>query len=1781
MTTERFARKFERWKSALIDLTGRNRLLRHRPSRSASLQIKRPGVAALFTRLAIDDKAWRVCLKDPDAEEREKRKAAKEKKKKAGKKKKGKARGKRVAAELAATDAADFGTELTELPDDGEDGDEAATATPAAPRGGYATPDDAIELRDDECLAHRRGKKAERCCTHLMRALRQGLEEQGIHVLHLTLGMLRWTEEDKASKRDWVAPLLVLPVGLERRSMRDPFRIVPAEDELRINPALIEKLRLTMNITLPPLPEDLTGFDPAAWAAEVQEIVAPLKGWTVAADEVWLDRFDFTKVAMYSDLLAHPQRYEQHSIVRALAGETEGIPEIPAGLPTSNQLDERVPVNEQWHVLDADSSQHEAIELVRRGCNLVLEGPPGTGKSQTITNMIAELLAAGKRVLFVSEKRAALEVVWRRLHTCGLGDYTLDLHNPRLVNRKTVAIDLYNAWRGVRHTPSAPFVDFGQVQAYRDRLNQYVSGLHTPQGKLQLSPWQGYQKYWDVVDAADLRWSWPDPLGMTPELLRRLEEGVERLTNHMHILRDRNAHPWSFVDAVDTSLKFRETVEDEFRDALKNLRLAADWAHRTAEELGVQMPDTLPAVEQFAAAISSLLTWPHAAPHVTWFWQANMAETLELVREAGRRGPRLVAAEESLLSRYHEDLLKDPRLRELLLRANGRIGWGAAFFRWLNPGYWGDRKLIFNYLLPAAKKRAKLDPSTVAADCRAALDLNDDRDWYRQNNERLRLTLDNWFMGPGSSWDNTAETLEWVLKQRRDHSSRFTGELLQHLIDEAKREHWKHTATDGSNRVQVARAKLRKVLERFPRLDTVSSPLAEGTRPVASLIDWFERHLRDTDKLHEWMAWLRAESHLLEAGFRQVMSALEGTKLPPERIVPAVMKRFWRLWVDAAQLTTPPLADFRGDHHENLIQRFRSLDNLVPKTGATRITQQLETERPQWAGYTPDGSEPQILTHQASLKRGHLSVRRLLERIPRLALRLKPCWMMSPLSVCHYLTSEHKFDVVIFDEASQVRPEDAIPAIRRGAQVVIVGDRQQLPPTTFFEQVGSELEEFDEDDVDLAPLESVLEEAARFFPVRRLCWHYRSKDESLIAYSNRKFYDDQLITFPAPRVPGLDSQRSGNTRRFTKPVGPESGPSAAPTATVNKAGQRGKTGKVSKSTAAIPPTEAGADASTETRLETAELVKYPTTPLEVAELVSEPPPPVGAIAPEATPANGAVDAPVNVPVVVPAPHDESADATAVPIADPPLGIQHIRVPKPQSNYSKGRNPAEAEIVVDRVVQIARRFPEYSIGVVAFGISQAQLIEDLLEAEREADPDFDRRFDPELEEPIFVKNLETVQGDERDIIIFSVTYGPEEDGLLRLNFGPIQNQGGERRLNVAFTRARYHIVLISSISARDIDPARAHSEGAIRLREYLEYAEHQGRFPDTPATRHEAAQASSSMIGEVQRALELQGYRVHPRVGQGAFRIDLAIVHPDFPGQYILGVESDGPTYEACNTARDRDRTRPDILSHLGWNLAHVWSRDRFERPDEVADQIVRRIEHLAGSPVSLPRPPRDAAMAPAHHMVEHTLEAPADPTAQAAADLNQVSAGQSPFATYREAVLQRPDGVDSPADLDEAALVQLLNHVVEVEGPVHRDLIYNRVKDAWELKVRSKKVTEAIDAALQVAEDHAIVRRVGDFFWPPTREVVRPRVPDKNANPRDIQHICVDELEALMTDIVRAALSIGRDDLLDSTSRALGYAQLSGKRKSRLAAVLQGLLTNGRMTTQSEGVVTMAANPRG
>ncbi len=459
-----------------------------------------------------------------------------------------------------------------------------------------------------------------------------------------------------------------------------------------------------------------------------------------------------------------------------------------------------------------------------------------------------------------------------------------------------------------------------------------------------------------------------------------------------------------------------------------------------------------------------------------------------------------------------------------------------------------------------------------------------------------------------------------------------------------------------------------------------------------------------------------------------------------------------------------------------------------------------------------DDASVNLLLREANKKAKHLPLRHLFDQMPGLLARLKPCLLMSPLSVSQFLPADADklhFDLVVFDEASQLLPEDAIGAVYRGKQLVVTGDNQQLPPTTFFQQLAGA------DDPGIAEDEPVFESVldtslAAGLPRRTLRWHYRSRHEGLIAFANETFYDGKLITFPAPCAGDL-----AHSVRF----------------------------------------------------------------------------------------------------------------------------HHVK----EAVYDRGGrrdNPREAQAVVAHVLDHFRKRPELTLGVIALSYPQMEAIEDELERQLRDHPELERHVDGDRLGGFFVKNLETVQGDERDVIILSIGYGPDETGKLILNFGPLNRAGGERRLNVAVTRAREALLVVSSIRAADIELSPMASAGLTHLRQYLDYAER-----GTAALHAAAAVAPppTPLHEDVQRVLREHGYDAIAHVGCGAVRIDLGVIKPDRPDVLLLGIEFDGPAYAQAPTARDRDRLRPEVLGKLGWRLHRIWAADWLHRRD---DEVARLLAVL-------------------------------------------------------------------------------------------------------------------------------------------------------------------------------------------------------------------------------------------
>ena len=606
-----------------------------------------------------------------------------------------------------------------------------------------------------------------------------------------------------------------------------------------------------------------------------------------------------------------------------------------------------------------------------------------------------------------------------------------------------------------------------------------------------------------------------------------------------------------------------------------------------------------------------------------------------------------------------------------------------------------------------------------------------------------------------------------------------------------------------------------------------------------------------------------------------------------------------------------------------------------------------------------------IVRREIEKKRRHKPIRQLLKEAGTVILSIKPVFMMSPISVAQYLEpGSLTFDLMIIDEASQVSPVDALGAMARANQVVVVGDDKQLPTSRLFSKMLAEDELSDDPDDELkaGDVESVLGLCvAQGMSQRMLRWHYRSRHQSLIAVSNREFYKDHLYVVPSPTtITSMD----GLHFRFVK--------------------------------------------------------------------------------------DGVYD-----------------------------------------RGGRANNQVEARSIADAVIEHAKRFPKKSLGVGAFSVTQRDAIRDELEVLQREHVELARFFSSGCPEPFFVKNLENIQGDERDVIFISVGYARDASGYMAMNFGPLGSEGGERRLNVLISRARDRCEVFSSIKAEDIDLQRAKSRGVAAFKTFLRYAATRVLDTQVPTGRD----YDSDFERQVARELEGHGYEVHCQVGTAGFIIDLAVVDAGRPGRYVLGIECDGASYHSSRSARDRDRLREAVLRDRGWKIHRVWSTDWFHRPDEQVKKLIAAIEKAmleANDDGEVDRAGDELAV---NVTAQHT-DIERDGQRE---DLTEKPS--SWIVPYVEAVMAVP--LETPIhETSLFVLADIAACVAEVEGPIHRDELAKRVTSLWGLQRTGARIAEAIARAVEAGTASGALRADADFISYSRQSVVpvRSRVNVASAN---------------------------------------------------------------------------------
>jgi very-short-patch-repair endonuclease len=1638
----RVEQNLEGWKRKLLDLSKRNRLLHFRPTKVSTVTVVDELPVEVFRQLYLDGRAMRF----------------------------------RPAPDRAAA-AAPAGNGAPDLWDDA-DGEEIVEALLPPPEDEPAGEGRPARRHTDDWL--QTTLTADRLNHSLRRIADQAQltrEEQGVNTLFLSVGMLHFYEAE-ASTDLRRAPLLLVPVTLERSSARSAYTLRATDDEALVNPALAEYLRREFGVQLPELPDLETGqdYDPAEWFGRLGGAIERFPRWRVA-DEIHLGLLSFQKFVMYKDLERHRDAFAAHRLIRQLAtrsGRHMGLPADVQGL----DLDREHPPESTAQVVDADSSQLRAIAAVARGHDLVLEGPPGTGKSQTITNLIARTLGEGKTVLFVAEKMAALQVVYGRLKGAGLGDFCLEMHAQK-ANKRSVVQELGRSLdaslASVRGNGSvAP-----RLQAVRRQLTEYAEAVHTAEEPLGLSPYRGYGRLAGLQDAPVVR------------LRRRADDlSLEQVEDAVRALRelaaaagavgDPTTHPWRDTTRTFYPTETHAEIEELLAGLGPKLRESIELAREVEAAFGLPPIRTLADVRR-AADIAEVLGRSPGAPAAVLTsdaWNTAPPLALPLVetgrRAAGRRAEALSRFDPAALDRDHAAEIA------VVERLHG------AWWRMMS----GDFRRVRKAWLALRRPGYGATLAEQAAHLREVDALRRDQAVLRENDAAARALFGSSWNGEESDWDGLTDYILWVVEFRslcvehglREEAARAAVrpqpdlsrvEALQALAREAEslarsleeRVGWPMGYLSGGSEALTPRP------PPPPRREACGLPPArgegegpaqrEGVRALADALARVEELDRGFGAYGPWTAYAGAAAKVAAGPAAELVGPALAGEVAFDDLPAAFERAFFQKWLDAVVERRPALLGFHGLTHEQRVAEFRELDRRVLQENRDGLVNRLR-ERVQRRLLEPDvAPDMTFLRGQLARSRGHAPLRRTLHEAHRAIKAIKPCFMMSPLTVAQFLDpAEHTFDLVVFDEASQLPAEDAVGAVVRGRQLVVVGDPKQLPPTNFFAVQSGQVEpEIGEDGQPLFDdMESVLEEyMAAGIPKSRLRWHYRSQHESLIAFSNVNFYDAELFTFPS-----ADTDRRSRGLQF----------------------------------------------------------------VHVADGVYE---------------------------------------------------------------GAGLNRVEAHRVADAVVEHIRTVPHLSLGVGTFNLRQQIAIQDELELRRRQDPSIEPFFAPRDEGGFFVKNLENIQGDDRDVILLSVTYAKGPDGRLRHNFGPINGENGWRRLNVLTTRSRLRMRVFSSMLGDEINLQQTSAVGARYLREFLLFAE---RGQLASITVDTAARTESPFEREVFQALTRRGLQVVPQVGVAGYRIDLGVLDDEVDGRFVCGIECDGAAYHSAETARDRDRLRQQVLEGLGWTIHRVWSTDWFKDPHGQIERLAERIEetrrraregasHSAGASPQpagetgggvavgqqsetegADTPPVDASLSEGTATVDET--AAAAETGAGTPDTSPVEAGE-----YRVAQLRPRATAGGVLGAQDAALMQAVWEVAEAEAPVHVDDLAARIAAAWgEGRVGSRiaaRIRQAVDAAAR----RGAVQLRGDFVWSAAGAV---SVRSRAGQGIPAERIAPEEFREAVLQVLRARGVLPRRELTAAVRSVFGFARTGARLEEAIGGAIDGLLREGAVGEGSGGL---------
>ena len=1424
-------------------------------------------------------------------------------------------------------------------------------------------------VRKNQILLYNEYTDADTVLNSMRKKVRATVEESGVNIAYLAFGFLDYRE---CGVDSWIsAPLLLVPASIERESLASGIKIRVMDDEVTVNPALSFKLHAEYGAALP----EYLGTGLAEYLATVRHTFASLGFKT--REECVIGLFSFQKINMYRDIADNFDVISKSSLMSVLLGE-----------PGAVVKDASARHGEAHPVVDADSSQLGAIEMARAGKSFVLEGPPGTGKSQTITNIIADSIMLGKKVLFVSEKLAALEVVYDKLCNAGLGEFCLELHSHK-ANKKAVideicksaALDKTALSEKAEGVLTERLATVTTLDGYKEALYTAVSQINKcPRELISLAIEYSFYPNTEYV-IEDIEKKGEDYLARAEAVLDEYsayadERGMDYRKNPFYAYTGRQS---GYKEELSLKKELECGIEwlEKLQCLLDELYIIAGTG---AANIGCtdHIPDALEVVVNGEFVCPAL------------FGDGAAKKVYGAVNRIKSTAQVVCAIEDGIVSEWGEGVLSldaDAFAYSIKKCESGIVRLFSKEYRRIK------NTLCISRSGATGKGRVKYSEAVALAEKLA--ELKKARRSFDQVSSEISYYLGAGYKGARSDFDKLKEEALVILEAEtfcpdlRPLARYSEGEL------DAKRG---DLSRIGDSILEMHK-NAPQIFKRFNRKEynPYNMTCAEVREKLSGMLD-------NISDLASYISLSDMLCVIDELGIRGFVDKAISRGISAREIKGAYLRIFFTEWADTLISGNKYLASVHRIIHDREWQRFVKSDLATLDINKVKIKAAASNRRPD-LDMVSQGSKISMLLREGEKKRRQMSIRRLFSELGDTAQGIKPCFLMSPISISTYLAPEMKFDIVIFDEASQVFPEDAFGAIYRASQLIVVGDSKQMPPTSFFASVTDEGEEWGESDA--GDFESILDLASPTLPHRSLKWHYRSKSEELIAFSNKHFYNGELITFP--------SAKCGEGR----------------------------------------------------------------------------------------------------------------------------GVEFVYA---GGVFERGRkiNEKEADEAVRLLFESFEKHPERSVGIVAFSTAQQAVIEDKINARRIKDIQYESYFAKENPERVFVKNLETVQGDERDTIIFSTAYGMGDDGRLLMNFGPLNREGGERRLNVAVTRAKYNLILVSSMHYTDIDPTRVTSRGALLLRDYLRYAECGGNVFE------EERDLDDAICKGVCAVLSDNGVEFDTFYGSSRAKIDIAV---KYGGEYILAIECDGGAFAESGSATDRERLRPGVLRGCGWQYHRIYSTDWYRNKNEEISRLLGAVREAVKNADLSTSAPKDATPCNDFECAAQGFEFP---------KYEYVDVG----------LIEKSCKGHIPT---------VIRAILEVEAPVAEEWLMRRLLYLFGKDRLTSYVEERFYLALNSEELADAVSKNG-YLYLAGRNMPLMRVPDEESGiVREIRYIPKGEIALGMREIIRQNGTLSQDGLYRLISKKLGFPRLSDNIISKFDEALALLSGEVQIKEKADGETVICA----